>query len=649
MGKRVQTTIFNIFIISILHSPAIFAKPTKILPEFDGFWYTKAHELPTSICESNKFEYTNRSPDISSLSGKLFNDLPQHSTCEWSKPEIKDYGPTYTEEFPGTWEDLDKVAKGKEFVWYSGCIGKNGPGLPEDTKIYHLYPSFSCPKGTKYFIESDSEDSPKSGCYKFNEQLSCMDVIGRDLSTTIPILKGMGHIAIIGPHAIFKPSQSDEFSSSVIEVLDEEPVIQVNTLVNFKQRVEGGYWGAKFDLPDFPQLKPEEEMGIVKTAVEQMGNFPEYTMSWKWWPGKTIETYYVYDTSQTNWVKIQVLKSARFRCDSFIYYLFSNGANRNIPYQGFMTPKGLFAEFKQKRENADLTLSDFGLRAIANRMHEIRFGRFQDYEYKIQTIFDKEYLDILEADIATNSYMNEESITRNQKIKFLWSLAKKYELDNLKLEYILDIMNDLKPTELFNDLVNLYNFTQSDKIKIKLLSLMTNSVRYNSLDDVKDFSPEKINDIIKIQEFIKEKSTTGVKKKISNRALLNYSTIVSPSIAYEQWKTLYHYNAYNNKFINGALLNVIFANDQAIQNFLPKIINKHDLVNNNEFYLQLCAKVKNYPVSDFPLDTIKMLARYLVKSNNYQATAKDKKIDPRSCDLDQIMVKLKPYLYQRKS
>lgn len=139
------------------------------------------------------------------------------------------------------------------------------------------------------------------------------DVVGRDLN--VWGAGGLGHVGIWD-------------GSRVLEVLDKSPVIQKNSLSNFKNE-SSSYWGAKYG-------KGYSHYRIVSNGWKQRDYNPEYTITALYREGK-----WGYENGR--YTKIR----AKFRCDTFVNYAYKSVTNSNLVT--FFTPRNLYKSFPSSR------------------------------------------------------------------------------------------------------------------------------------------------------------------------------------------------------------------------------------------------------------------------------------------------------------
>ncbi|MEY3996295.1 MAG: hypothetical protein RL344_638 [Pseudomonadota bacterium] len=133
------------------------------------------------------------------------------------------------------------------------------------------------------------------------------DIVGRDLDAF-----GVSAIGHVGMWT----------GDSVLEVLNESSVIQLNNLTNFKQR--SAYWGARYG-------KGYNQYTMVLKGWDQRNYRPSYTYTAQYSEGGKYErkckSYYWHGgCGSYGWV----MSRAVFRCDTFVNYMYLKGTNTNL-------------------------------------------------------------------------------------------------------------------------------------------------------------------------------------------------------------------------------------------------------------------------------------------------------------------------------
>ncbi|NOT85778.1 MAG: hypothetical protein HOP02_13590 [Methylococcaceae bacterium] len=132
------------------------------------------------------------------------------------------------------------------------------------------------------------------------------DVPGRDLG-----FWGLGWLGHVGMWT----------GNSVLEVLDKTPVIQQNTLANFKAQTS--YWGARYG-------NGSNFYTMTSTGWDQSNYNPSYTLTSQWREGKWVYKCTKYTASGTCASYGNVMTTALFRCDTFVNYMYFKGTGSNL-------------------------------------------------------------------------------------------------------------------------------------------------------------------------------------------------------------------------------------------------------------------------------------------------------------------------------
>ena len=148
-------------------------------------------------------------------------------------------------------------------------------------------------------------------------------ILGRDLE--IRGLSWAGHVGLtLGKHF-------SDTTESVIEVLNQIEVIQINAISQFKKTTR--YWGSRYGIVD--QTPAADRM--MKEALRQRALCPIYTESSTFYPGQGTPD--------------NPTRCAVFRCDTFINYLFHEAGYTLPTYRGITLPRLVFKAFPKIHEN----------------------------------------------------------------------------------------------------------------------------------------------------------------------------------------------------------------------------------------------------------------------------------------------------------
>jgi len=164
------------------------------------------------------------------------------------------------------------------------------------------------------------------------------DILGRDLS--VPGLGAIGHVGIWT-------------GGKVIEVLNQNPTVNQNTLANFKSKSK--YWGAVY-YPGWNQL-PNVTMplqvvvpysysaytakfAVIKRATDIQSIGATYTLSPIYKASTSQDCSGRYCTGPTR---------GTYRCDTFVKDSYGAAGVPGINYSSTNTPSSLWGNYKERR------------------------------------------------------------------------------------------------------------------------------------------------------------------------------------------------------------------------------------------------------------------------------------------------------------
>ncbi len=134
------------------------------------------------------------------------------------------------------------------------------------------------------------------------------DVVGRDLA--VWGLGSLGHVGFLD-------------GGKVIEVLNATPVMQANPLIDFKSRSR--FWGARYGKGASQALQ------IINAGWAQRNFNPIYTYTAQSTEGGTVQSGCgQYDRYGKCARPIYSVRSAVFRCDTFVNYAFGKGTGQPL-------------------------------------------------------------------------------------------------------------------------------------------------------------------------------------------------------------------------------------------------------------------------------------------------------------------------------
>jgi len=150
------------------------------------------------------------------------------------------------------------------------------------------------------------------------------DILGRDLN--IYGLGWLGHVGIWD-------------GRRVLEVLNKNIVIQKNSLSSFKKA--SSYWGTRYG-------RGSRHYKVIRAGWRQRYYSPTYVFSATWREGKYVRRW-VWDRRYRRWRLKWVKQSAKFRCDSFVYYSYMKGIGVRLVANNWITPRIIYNSMPKNR------------------------------------------------------------------------------------------------------------------------------------------------------------------------------------------------------------------------------------------------------------------------------------------------------------
>jgi hypothetical protein len=230
------------------------------------------------------------------------------------------------------------------------------------------------------------------------------DVVGRDLS--VPGAGWIGHVGV----AIER--YPDMTAGSVYEVLNADKVVQLNKLSSFKSASK--YWGNRYGI--FGADGRVERMRLE-------GNIQKFTC-----PAYTITTDF--EPGIYNGATGQILKCGKFRCDTFVNYLYHVGGYDLPTYNSALTvPVRVFNSLPLGVDNQPVEfnneLETYGVQDLLNVMYNENESNY-NRQYAIELLGsrgDKDtlasllnfYSSDLHADLKTSVLQSMQSLYQKRK------------------------------------------------------------------------------------------------------------------------------------------------------------------------------------------------------------------------------------------
>lgn len=267
-----------------------------------------------------------------------------------------------------------------------------------------------------------------------------------------------GHVGIATTN-MMSPAGMRKNADQVIEVLNENPVGQINSINNFKSRWR--YWGSKYGVAD---------RGIIGYNILVRANHQ------RWWCPK-----YVYDTKYRigsgTPTTGQVIECGVWRCDTFAWWAFFSQELNTMPGSIWL-PKELFNFFPYYNDerlavrvpqHASNSLSNKSLENVsAEDLNEMSFEEFQ-----------------MIMDTPPDHYVTSPSTVQMQ-------FAYNSNLNDIKRGIMIDrlIADDNEP-DLVKKLLNLYNETGNIGVRNKIVQglILYNQRHRNNKPFIKNDQP----------------------------------------------------------------------------------------------------------------------------------------------------------------
>lgn len=279
----------------------------------------------------------------------------------------------------------------------------------------------------------------------YAKQIFPAEIMGRDLQ--IPGLGWAGHVAIATTH-MMSPEGMGYNADQVIEILNENPVGQINYISNFKSRSK--YWGSKYGVAD---------RGLMGYRILVEANHQ------RWWcPSYTSGTDYHIGTGIPT--TGQVITCGRWRCDTFVWWAFYSQGVDTMPGHVWL-PRRLFdffPYFNDERVKVDSSLES---NIVNNRTlesvsaHELNLMPYEEFQMIM--------------DAPPTHYVTSTSAVQVQ-------LAANPELNDIKRGIMIDkLVSQATEPDLVKKLLTIYNETDRVEVKSKVVeNLMLYNQQHNN-------------------------------------------------------------------------------------------------------------------------------------------------------------------------
>ena len=299
-----------------------------VLPVSQGLWYNEAKFSGVDACLSAYYNYSEFFPTQEDVLRNA--NIPYYADCTWEYDKATYYNNSVMPYgFIGTPDDwhiiiLDPNATLGGF-YHVDCYDQNG--LKKEYAYVYVYPFYWCPPSSRltYYDNFTLEE----GCS--TTPMPCVaDIVARDLNYTG--LGWLGHVGLV---------TSLDQNPDIVEVLNGtnpdicgiflDPLYGNNS---FSTKTE--YWGERYGI--FDRVNGNYTLNLdlsiaddmIDLAIAQSHYFLKYTLSWSYYPGGTeADPEY-----------------CKFRCDSFVYYLYKTlGLSIEPTFSFPLTPQLIYHEF----------------------------------------------------------------------------------------------------------------------------------------------------------------------------------------------------------------------------------------------------------------------------------------------------------------
>ncbi len=283
------------------------------------------------------------------------------------------------------------------------------------------------------------------------------EIMGRDL-----LIYGLGWIGHVGiaTTQMYSANGMNRFADKVIEVLNETPVGQINTINNFKSRAK--YWGSKFGIVD----NSERGYRVLLEANHQRWWCPKYTSDTRYHIGSGIPT------------TGHIIECGTWRCDTYAWWAFFSQGYNTMPGSIWL-PRVMFNFFpfyndeRRIMPNSELTESI----GAKKTLESVTAKELNNMPYE-------EFVQIM--DSSDNLYVTSSSALQMQ-------FASNNDLNDIKRGIMIDrlIADDVEPG-LVRKLLNLYKETDNIEIKHKIIEglMLYNQRHRNNKAYIENDKPE---------------------------------------------------------------------------------------------------------------------------------------------------------------
>ena len=253
------------------------------------------------------------------------------------------------------------------------------------------------------------------------------DIVGRDLA-----YPGMGWIGHVG---IATGDNAGRESNLVIETLNESPVIQFNSIDNFKSR--SPYWGSRYGIGDYRY----RTLAVLAEANRQ-----------RWWcPKYTTSTAFVVGMGDIN--NGQPTICGVWRCDTFVAWSFFSAGYYELMENKIMLPRNVFNTFPY---------SNTELMPNLNAAKQINIGK----AFAALSADELNRMPYEEFVMVADIPLNQETPTH---IASEWKYAADHHVNEIKRGIFIDRLSMSNEKNAIPRFIEMYKKEQNAEIKSKLI------------------------------------------------------------------------------------------------------------------------------------------------------------------------------------
>jgi hypothetical protein len=350
-----------------------------------------------------------------------------------------------------------------------------------------------------------------------NRALESLGVSGRDLDYDIPILKGFGHVGIyfkFNKNIYFPPGLTENV---VLEVVNEQKVVQTNSLENFKSKAK--YWGSKQIINDRKIIDSELPANAYLQVMDN--GCTEYTFK------ATFKPTIVKFTDGG----MKIIQCGFYRCDTFVSYIFHTFGDDSLSYNEgeAITPAIIWKKinyssnksFKYNPESASfkkaLEFSEKYEKSFKNKSKLPSINSVTEEELKNMT--PEDFMVVVDV---------KESEIKNKTVKNLLLFSKRKILDSGKRLLLIDTIGFVGTPEMIPELIDMYksdlNLNEQETLMLKKQILVT--IQHISQNHL--FNGKHPSELKKLKLFYKDLlngNPSDKEREISSRGINNFEAL----------------------------------------------------------------------------------------------------------------------------